>query len=116
MNQATNATTKCKFRISLSAEQMRWIMSCPDCPPELRKQLKLALIKADEGMLTPAYEIVTKPEPELTPEAKYKLATAYLSRNQPIPSELIKAYDEYRYLNDLMSDEESAAYSEQEGF
>jgi hypothetical protein len=108
--------SKCKFRISISAEQMRWIMACPDCPADLKKQLRIALIKADEGMIAPAYEIVPRQQKDLPLETKYKLASAYLARDQDIPLDLKLAYDEYRYLNDLMSEEEAEEYEKKEGF
>jgi hypothetical protein len=115
---ATNKS-KCKFRISVSREQMGWIMACPDCPADLRKQLRIALIKADEGMITPAYEIqplVPRTVKELPLDAQYKLACAYLGRNESIPGHLAAAYTEYRYLNDMMDEEESAEYEKKEGF
>lgn len=115
-NASQNPASKCKFRISLSQAQMNWIMACPDCPLDLKKQLRIALIKADEGMIAPAYEIIPKQKKDLPLETRYKMAIKYLDRNQPIPEELAGAYQEYRYLNDLMSDEEIAEYELKEGF
>lgn len=114
MTQKLN--TKGKFRISVSREQMQYILSCPDCPADLRKQLKLALIKADEGMITPAYEIVPKEKKDLSLETQYKMACKYLDRDADIPDDLMPAYNEYRYMNDLMSPEDSKVYELQEGF
>lgn len=111
-----NPASKCKFRISLSQAQMNWILACHDCPLDLKKQIRIALIKASEGMIAPAYEIIPKQKKDLPLETRYKMAIRYLDRNQPIPDELAGAYQEYRYLNDLMSDEEIAEYELKEGF
>lgn len=103
-----------KFRISLSQDQIQWILACPDCPQDLKKQLRVHLIKIDEGLISPAYEIKPREKKDLTIEQKYKLACKYLEQDQPVPNELTSAYNEYRYLNDLMSDDELRKYEESE--
>lgn len=108
-----------KFRISLSQDQIQWILSCPDCPTDLKKQLRVHLLKIDEGLVQPAYAIVTptpKTKKDLPLEQRYKMALRFLDHGDPIPDELLAAYNEYRYLNDLMSDEESEQYAETNGF
>jgi hypothetical protein len=105
-----------KFRISISTEQLDYILACPDCPTDLRKQLELAKFKAANGYVKPAYEIKPREKKDLPLETKYKMATQYLERGQDIPEELIAAYNEYRYLNDLMSPEDMEEYEKREGF
>lgn len=102
-----------KFRISISQEQLNWILSCPDCPADLKKQLKLHLLKIDEGLIKPAYEIRPRQIKDISMEQKYKLACKYLAQEQQIPEELQAGYDEYRYMNGLMSDEESDVYEQE---
>jgi len=110
-----------KFRISISQEQMQFILTCPDCPEDLKKQIQLALFKAGHGLTKPAYEIAPKTASASSPkpaslEKKYAQAVSYLERGQPIPEELKASYDEFRYLNDLMAEDEIAAYELAEGF
>lgn len=102
-----------KFRVSLSPDQVKWILSCPECPADLKKQLRVHLIKIEEGLITPAYEIKPRQVKDISIEQKYKLACKYLEQDQPIPEELADAYSEYRYLNDLMSDEERETYEQE---
>lgn len=102
-----------KFRISISQEQLEWILACPDCPADLRKQLKIHSLKISEGLVKPAYEI--KPETirirkEATLKEKYDTYLMLKNSNQSIPLELQEAYMEYRYLNDLMSAPEMEVY------
>lgn len=112
-----------KFRISLSQEQIQFILSCPDVPADLKKQLELALFKAGNGYLKPAYEITGR-QASLTPktkrdlplETKYQMALHYVDAGEPVPPELFPAYTEYRYLNDMMDAEEAAEYESREGF
>lgn len=105
-----------KFRISLSQEQIKWILSCPDVPPDLKNQLELALFKADKGMVKPAYEIKPREKRNLPIETQYKMALQFLERGDPVPSELQEAYSTYRYDNDLMSPEEMEEYEIKSGF
>lgn len=105
-----------KFRISLSQSQIQYILSCPDCPEDLKTQLELALFKVSKGLVKPAYEIKEKPKKSLSMEQKYVLACDFLERGQSIPEELMNAYSEYRYLNGLMTEEESAEYEQTQGF
>ena len=105
-----------KFRISISPEQIKYILSCPDCPEDLKKQLELALFKADKGIVKPAYEIKQREKKALPPEVQYKMALNFLDRGQDIPEHLISGYNEFRYLNDLMSQEEASEYELTQGF
>lgn len=101
--------SKCKFRISVSLEQMRYIISCPDCPPDLRKQLDLAIMKASHGYTVPAYEVKTSTK-QLSLDQAYRIACRTLEGGGELHGEMLKQYNEYRYQNDLMSDEESEQY------
>jgi len=110
--------TSAKFRISLSLSQIDWIIAnCQADMPELHRQLSLLKAKADLGYTKPAYELqAPRQVKEIPIEIKYKSACRYLDRGEPVPLELMPAYQEYRYLNDLMDEEESAAYEAREGF
>lgn len=99
-----------KFRISMDLDQMKWILSKEDCPADLKKQLELATFKASNGFVQPAYELKPKTVKEVPLEDRYKMACKIMEAGKPLPEELKAAYEEFRYLNDLMSDEESAAY------
>lgn len=80
-----------KFRISLSKEQVQWILSCPDCPADLKKQLRVHLLKIDEGLVTQPTKSnnLNKLSPkDITLDQKYNLAIKYLKDGQPIPEEL----------------------------
>lgn len=106
-----------KFRVALSLEHLNWILSQESCPPELHKQLSVHAFKASNGLTQPAYEIkslIPKSRKELSLDDKYLMACKMLEQGRPLPPELQSAYSEYRYLNDLMSDEESAEYEQRE--
>ena len=100
--------SKCKFRISLSLEQMQYISGCPDCPPDLKRLIDIQLMKATTGYVQPAFTVKT--EVDLAPEIAYRKACQYLDAGQQVPVNLLPRYNEYRYLNDLMSPEEAAEY------
>ena len=116
-------TSAGKFRISLNLNQINWIIAnCQAEMPELHKQLLLLKTKADLGLTKAAYEI-QPPRERAAPktketdkskhvEAQYKVACNYLERGQTLTPELQAAYDEFRYLNDLMTAEESVAYEQ----
>jgi len=106
-------TQKSKFRISLSTEQISWILSHPDCPVELRKQLQVHLIKINSGLVTPAYEV--KVFADLDPETQYRKISQKLEAGSPLTEEEKEALNKYRYTNDLMSDAERLSYEERSG-
>lgn len=117
-------TSAGKFRISLNLDQINWIIAnCQAELPDLHKQLVLLKTKAELGYTKPAYEI--QPQRERVKktnlidndkskhvETQYMIALNYLERGQTLTPELQSAYDEYRYLNDLMTPEESSAYEQ----
>ncbi len=105
-----------KFRISISQEQLEWILTNPDCPADLKKQLRVHQLKISEGLVQPAYEIKPREKKDLSLDTKYLMACSYLKRDMPIPVDLIPAYNEYRYLNDLMESEEASVYETEQGF
>ena len=102
-----------EIRISISQEQLNWILSCPDCPADLKKQLKLHLLKIDEGLIKPAYEIRPRQIKDISMEQKYKLACKYLAQSSKFQKNCKAGYDGYRYMNGLMSDEESDVYEQE---
>lgn len=104
-----------KFRISISLEQMTWILEhCKEDMPDLYNQLLLHKIKAEGGITQPAFVIKPAPAPGLrkgaTQKEKYDYVVSCQNSNKPYPPELQEAYDEYRYLNDLMAPDEMEAY------
>lgn len=109
-----------KFRVSISLDELNWIVdNCKETKPELYNRLLLIKIKADGGLTKPAF--VTKPEiPGVRKGAslkeKYQFVVDQKNKGislDQIPEELRLAYDEYRYLNDLMGPEEMEAYEKQ---
>ena len=109
-------SSKCKFRISVSKEQLDFILSCPDCPPDLRKIIELQLFKIQGGMATPAYELrqlQPRKAADLKPEQAYKMACSHLEMGKEIPAHLLQGYSTYRYENDLMNEEEQAQYEQE---
>jgi hypothetical protein len=111
----TQQINKCKFRISISQEQMQFILACPDCPADLRRIIEVALVKAGNGYVKPAFEVKTDAA-KLAIDKQYRMALDYLDRGQPIPQHIIAGYEQYRYENDLMSEEELADYEKAAGF
>ncbi len=77
-----------KFRISVSKENLEWIVSQPECPEDLFKIVNLALFKVGSGLLKPAFEIKQSSEQQTAEQQEQA----------------------YRYVNDLMTEEEAAAY------
>ena len=77
-----------KFRISVSKENLEWIVSQPECPEDLFKVISLALFKIGSGLLKPAFEIKQSSEQQTAEQQEQA----------------------YRYVNDLMTEEEAAAY------
>ena len=114
VNTKGNAMSLGKFRISLSIEQINWILAnCQAEMPELYNQLVLIKFKAEGGVTKPAFTI--KPETirlrkEATIKEKYDLALELINKGQSVPQDLRDAYDEYRYLNDLMAPNEMDEY------
>jgi len=104
-------TQKCKFRISLSADQIQWILSHSDCPAELRKQLSLHLFKINQGLVTPAFKVQSFSD--LPSDIKYKKVLTKLGEGHELNTEEKDAYDQYRYENGTMSDEEMATYEQE---
>lgn len=100
----------------MSLEQIKFIMSCPDCPLDLYKQLDLALFKANNGHSTPAFIIKKDLAESLPMESAYKLALRKLEIGEELTGAYLRAYNEYRYTNDLMDAEEQAAYELEQGF
>lgn len=103
-----------KFRISLNKAQIDWIIAnCQADMPELYKQLSILKAKADLGFTQPAYELkekIPKPVKPMSLEDRYQIACKQISLGQVPNPALQAAYDEYRYLNDLMTPEDAAAY------
>lgn len=81
-----------KFRISITKENLEWILAQPDCPEDLFKVTNLALFKVGSGILKPAFEVK--------------------GPGQGSGKKAFKQLDEeaYRYLNNLMTEEEEAVY------
>lgn len=112
--------SKGKFRISLSLAQIDWILAnCKSDLPELHSQLTLIKFKAETGLTSPAYSLAPPREkkekplaiPKRLPMDKlYSIAVNHINANIPLTEELKNAYDEYRYLNDLMSESEADQY------
>ncbi len=104
----------CKFRISISLDQINWILDhCKEDLPDLYNQLLLHKVKAEGGLTKPAF-VVTPSIPGLRKGAsmkeKYDYALGLMNRNLPVPEEVMLAYTEYRYLNDLMTPTEMEEY------
>lgn len=113
-----NMMSNGKFRISISLEQMDWIINnCKDTMPDLYKQLSLAKTKAELGYTKPAFAIApklsVKTKKALSPSECYSLAQHHLARGEEIPEHLQAGYMTYRYDNDLMSPEEMEDYENQ---
>lgn len=108
----TQAKSNCKFRISLSPDQIQWILSHDDCPSELRKQLSLHLFKINQGLVTPAFTVQSFAS--LAPEVKYKKVLAKLGEGLELNAEEQQAYDQYRYEQGLMDSEEMEAYEREQ--
>ena len=107
----TQSKTKCKFRISLSPEQIQWILSHDDCPSELKKQLSLHLFKINQGLVAPAFTVQSFAS--LPADTKYKKVLAKLGEGKELNAEEQEAYDQYRYENGTMNDEEMAQYEQE---
>lgn len=112
-------TSAGKFRISLSLAQIDWILAnCKTDLPELHSQLTLIKFKAETGLTAPAYSLSPRekkekpaPPPKKIPiESTYKNAVLKLNAGLPLTQTEKDAYDEYRYLNDLMTEEEANLY------
>lgn len=116
-------TSAGKFRISLSLAQIDWILAnCKADLPELHSQLTLIKFKADSGLTKPAYSLAPEreripkpptPAKKLPIESIYKNAVLKRNSGMILTSEEKDAYDEYRYLNDLMTAEEADAYEKE---
>lgn len=109
----TQAKSNCKFRISLSPDQIQWILSHEDCPSELRKQLSLHLFKINQGLVTPAFKVQSFSD--LPSDVKYKKVLSKLGEGLTLNAEEQEAYDLYRYENDFMEEAERNAYEEKKG-
>ena len=111
-----------KFRISLSLDQINWILdNCKDTVPELHAQLTLIKFKAETGITAPSYTLAPpkekappkpKPEKNLTLQEKYNIALSLQARGLPM-GEYLEGYNEYRYLNDLMTPDEMDTYEKE---
>lgn len=122
-----------KFRTSLTLSQIAWIMEKSKESGEqqaLFKQLALLKTKAELGYTQAAYTLqpqevkeAKKTERLLEKKAagnlsladKYFLALDILEAGNELSEDLKSAYDEYRYLNDIMTAEESMTYAEEHG-
>lgn len=119
MTEKIEKASNCKFRISLTLEQINWILSCPEIPVSLSKQLNMLKLKAENGLVTPAYTLTPRQPAaprynKIRGKQAYELGEQFVAEGQPIPEDLMHAYQEYKYLNDLMSPEEQLAYERQE--
>ena len=116
VNTKGKAMSLGKFRVSLSIEHINWILeNCKEIYPDLYNQLLLHKIKAEGGVTQPAFIPKTPVGiPGLrkgaTIKEKYDYVVSCINKNILYPAELQDSYDEYRYLNDLMNQQEMEAY------
>lgn len=117
MNHPTPAI---KFRPSLTLSEIQFILSLipPTSNPELRRKLEVFTLKAEHGITKPAHVVAgvksleeslgfTSSASSANAKMMYEIWLKY--PNSLTPQQLADVQD-YRFMNSLMSEEESAEY------
>lgn len=108
-----------KFRVSLSLAQIKWVAmqarQAPTSPMSLAvyRTMQSAAIKAEVGAINPAFSAAAKQSTSDWQENDQQKYDRLLQIDFSALSEADKMWiREYRYLNNLMDEEEEAAYEQ----
>lgn len=112
-----------KFRPSFSKEEINFLISILSKESELlaekiNKQLKLMMVKVDNELISPAYSASPSSRDQLmspdSPETRRHIAYLKWKTNPGnCSSEELDAANMYRYLQNLMSQEEIEVYEKE---